>query len=141
MGFLDRFKPLADVPRFAHLSDQDMRAVCRAGREVTVPEGWSLLNESTPPDQAYLVIEGRLGVARHGATIAELGPGDIVGEIGVAQHRLRTGSVTALTPLVMLHLTSEAFRGLYTGVPAFRSAVDAVVETRLAEQTAADESH
>jgi CRP/FNR family cyclic AMP-dependent transcriptional regulator len=141
MGFLDRFKPLADVPRFAHLSDQDMRTVCQAGREVTVPEGWSLLNESTPPDQAYLVVEGGLRVARHGEPIAELGPGDIVGEIGVARHRLRTGSVTALTPLVLLHLTSDAFRGLYDGIPAFRSAVDSVVEVRLAEQVASDESH
>jgi CRP-like cAMP-binding protein len=136
MGFLDRRKPLRDLPRFGHLSDADMRKVCDAGREVNVPERWSLLTESTPPDQAYLVIEGRLQVVHHGRKIAELGPGDIVGEIGLAGHRLRTGGVTALTPLVMLHLTGQAFHDLYDGVPAFKEAVDTTMEERLAELSA-----
>ena len=136
MGFLDRHKPLGNLPRFGDLSDADMRKVCEAGREVNVPEGWSLLTESTPPDQAYLVIKGRLQVVHHGKKIAELEPGDIVGEIGLAQHRLRTGSVTALTPLVMLHLTGQAFKGLYDGVPAFKAAVDTTMEERLAELSA-----
>ena len=75
-----------------------MKRVCEAGREVHVPEGWSLLNESTPPDQAYLVVEGTLEVKHHGKKIAELGRGDIVGEIGITAHRLRTGTVTAAHP-------------------------------------------
>jgi CRP/FNR family transcriptional regulator, cyclic AMP receptor protein len=131
MGFLSRSKPLQHLPRFGDLSEAEMRRVCEAGREVNVPEGWSLLNESTPPDQAYLVIEGRVSVKQHGKEVAELGRGDIVGEMGVARHRLRNGTVTALTPLVMLHLTGEAFKGLYDGMPAFKTAVDETVATRL----------
>jgi CRP/FNR family cyclic AMP-dependent transcriptional regulator len=138
MGFLDRFKPLGDLPRFGNLSDEEMRKVCDAGREVNVPEGWSLLTESTPPDQAYLVIKGTLQVVHHGKKIAELGPGDIVGEIGLTKHRLRTGSVTALTPLVMLHLTGAAFTGLYQKVPAFKAAVDSTMEERLAQLSTSD---
>lgn len=131
MAFLHRSKPLADLPRFGDLSEREMREVVEAGREVHVPEGWSLLKEATPPDQAYLVIDGRLSVMRHGEQVAELGRGDIVGEIGIAAHRLRTGTVTALTPLEMLHLTRPAFQDLYDRIPAFRSAVDSTVETRL----------
>ncbi len=79
------------------------------------------------------MIDGQLEVGRHGTRIAELGRGDIVGEIGVAVHRLRTGTVTATTPLEMLHLTHAAFEELYDGMPAFRKAVDTTVEQRLAE--------
>lgn len=133
MGFLDRSKPLQDLPRFGDLSEADMQRIVKAGREVKVPAGWSLIGESTPPDQVYLVIDGQLEVVRHGTRIAELGRGDIVGEIGVAAHRLRTGTVTATTPLEMLHLTHAAFEELYDGMPAFRKAVDTTVEQRLAE--------
>lgn len=79
-------------------------------REVHAPEGWSLLNESTPPDQAYLVIDGTLEVVHHGKRIAELGPGDTVGEIGLTKHGLRTGTVTAVSSLEM-HLTHKDFQG------------------------------
>lgn len=138
MSFLKRSRPLHDLPRFGDLSDAEMRKVCDAGREVHVPEGWSLLNESTPPDQAYLVIDGRLEVKHHGKRIAELTSGDIVGEIGLTEHRLRTGTVTALTSLEMLHLTQKAFQGLYDGMPAFRAAVDETVKSRLGELTVDD---
>jgi len=133
MSFLKRSRPFHDLPRFGNLSEAEMQRVCEAGREVHVPEGWSLLTESTPPDQAYLVVDGRLEVRRHGRRVAELGRGDIVGEIGVAAHRLRTGTVTALSPLEMLHLTQDSFQKLYDDLPAFRSAVDETVESRLRE--------
>lgn len=107
-----------------------MREVCDAGQEVSVPERWSLIWESTTPDKAYLVIEGTLEVVAHGKRIAELHRGDLVGEIGIRDHRLRTGTVTALTPLVMLHFTSEVFSDLYARIAPFREAVDATVEAR-----------
>jgi CRP-like cAMP-binding protein len=133
MGLLHRSKPLADLPRFADLSTDEMKRVVAAGREVRVPAGWSLLNESTPPDQAYLVIDGELEVRHQHKLVATLGRGDIVGEIGIARHRLRTGTVTATSPLEMLHLTQEAFQGLYDDIPAFRAAVDRTVEERLSQ--------
>ena len=138
MSFLKRSRPFHDLPRFGHLSEDEMKRVCEAGREVHVPEGWSLLSESTPPDQAYLVVEGTLEVKHHGKKVAELGRGDIVGEIGITAHRLRTGTVTALTPLEMLHLTQQAFQKLYDDIPAFRSAVDETVSSRLQELAVSD---
>ena len=127
MSFLKRSRPFHDLPRFGDLSEAEMKRVCESGREVHVPE------ESTPPDQAYLVVEGTLEVKHHGKKIAELGRGDIVGEIGVAAHRLRTGTVTAVTALEMLHLTQKSFQQLYDDIPAFRAAVDETVSSRLSE--------
>ena len=111
MSFLKRSKPFQDVPRFGNLSKEEMQRVVDAGRAVHVPKGWSLLNESTPPDQAYLVIDGTLEVRHHGKRVAELGRGDIVGEIAITAHRLRTGTVTALEPLEMLNLSARRLPG------------------------------
>lgn len=133
MRFLDRRKPLSDLPHFADLTESEMRAVCAAGQEVTVPQSWSMIWESTTPDKAYLVLDGRLQVSHHGTPIAEVGAGDLVGEIGVSEHRLRTGTVTALTPLTMLNFTPEAFLGLCADLPAFGAAVHSTVERRKRE--------
>jgi CRP-like cAMP-binding protein len=133
MSFLKRSKPFEDIPRFGDLSKDEMQRVVDAGRPVHVPKGWSLLNESTPPDQAYLVIDGTLEVTHRGKRVAQLERGDIVGEIALTAHRLRTGTVTALEPLEMLNIPHDAFQELYDDIPAFRDAVDKTVESRLNE--------
>lgn len=130
MGFERGPKPLAHLPGFADLTAEEMREVCASGTEVTVPDGWSLIAQSTPPDKAYLVIEGRLAVLAGGEQVAELGPGDLVGEIGLRERRLRTATVTSRTPLKLLHFTPEAFSGLCDRVPGFRAAVDRTVAAR-----------
>ncbi|MQA77414.1 MAG: cyclic nucleotide-binding domain-containing protein [Streptosporangiales bacterium] len=136
MGFLEWPRPLRKLPRFGDLSEKEMREVCDAGQEVAVPQGWSPIAQSTAPDKAYLVIEGSLAVVADGDQIAELGPGDLVGEIGIRERRLRTATVSALTPARMLHFTPAAFRALYDRIPAFRDAVDGAVAVRQADNSA-----
>src|ERR1700755_115585 len=138
MAFLKRPKPFEDVPRFGNLSKDEMQRVVEAGRSVHVPKGWSLLNESTPPDQAYIVIDGTLEVRHRGKKCAELGRGDIVGEIAITAHGLRTGTVTALEPLEMLNLPHDAFQELYDDIPSSREGVNRTVEEGVAEPAGDD---
>jgi CRP/FNR family transcriptional regulator, cyclic AMP receptor protein len=130
MGLLQRPRPLKGCRHFAELTERDMRQVCDAGQEVTVPERWSFIWEQTPGDRAYLILEGRAAVRVGGEQIAELGPGDLVGEVALRGNRLRTAAVTALTPLTLLSFTQESFDDLYDRVPMFRDAVDATVAAR-----------
>ncbi|MGH3728837.1 MAG: cyclic nucleotide-binding domain-containing protein [Micromonosporaceae bacterium] len=123
---------LNELPRFRDLTEDDKREITRAGQQVTVPDGWSLVWEKTPADKAYLIIDGRVAVHSGGRTIAELGPGDLVGELALAERRLRTATASALTSLRLLHFTGEAFADLYQRVPGFRDAVDATVAERTA---------
>lgn len=130
MGLLNWPKPLRHLPRFADLTEHEMREVCRAGQVVTVPEDWSPISQSTPPDKAYLVLEGTLSVRTDGREVAQLGPGDLVGEMGLRDRKLRTATVVALTQLTVLHFTPRAFRDLYDRIPAFKQAVDGAIEAR-----------
>src|SRR5918996_3938798 len=107
MGFLQWPRPLKNCRHFADLAERDMREVCEAGQEVTVPERWSFIWEQTPGDRAYLLLEGRAAVLVGGEQVAELGPGDLVGEVALRDRRLRTAAVTAATPLTLLSFTKE----------------------------------
>jgi CRP-like cAMP-binding protein len=60
------------------------------------------------------------GGREKGAPIAELGPGEIVGEVGVRQNQLRTATVTARSRLQLLHVGKTEFDRLTRQIPEFR---------------------
>ena len=112
----------------------DAQRVLAAGTPLTLPEGWSPIAERTPADKAYLITEGEVSVRRGGEEVATLGPGAIVGEAAIINRSLRSATVVALTPLRVLHFTSERLSELAEEVPAFGQALRQASAERLAEQ-------
>ncbi|MFB9315657.1 Crp/Fnr family transcriptional regulator [Nocardioides plantarum] len=116
---------------FDSFTSQEIARISARGRRVTLPQGWSPIWEDTPADKAYILLEGTVSVRRDGTEIAQLGPGDIVGEAAIVGHTLRTASIVALTPLVAIHFTDADVNALLTELPSFREKVTAVVESRV----------
>lgn len=123
---------LKNLNRLESLSDADLAAVVRAGRHVHLPADWALMGENTPADKAYLIVDGEVSVRRHGEEIARLGPGDVIGEIAIVHHKLRTASVVSVTPLEVVHFTRESLEQLIEEVPAFGDAIKGTTADRLA---------
>ena len=122
---------LERLKRLEALSDSELEAVVRAGRHVHLPAQWALIWERTPADKAYLIVEGE-GSVRHGKEeITRLGPGDIIGEMAIVRHRLRSASVVSLTPMEVIHFTSENLARLIEEVPAFGTAIQETTQDRL----------
>lgn len=121
------------TPILDRLDPADTKRVLAAGTPLTLPQGWSPIAERTPADKAYLIVEGEVSVRRGGAEIATLGPGHIVGESAIVNQRLRTATVVALTPLRVVHYTSQRLRDLCAEVPAFDQAVRAASAEKLGE--------
>lgn len=119
------------VSFFENFSPQEVARISAAGTRVHLPEGWSPISERTPADKAYIIIDGRVSVRRKGEEIAQLGPGDIMGEQALVAHSLRTASLVALTPLDLIHFTAEAVDRLCEEMPRFRDALSAVAESRV----------
>ena len=122
---------LRSLDRFAGLSDEEIRLITGSGTTVNVPADWSLIWEKTPADKAYVILEGEVSVRKGGQEVARLGPGDTVGEAAIVRHKLRSASVVSLTPMKVLHFTSEAVQGLLDGVPRFRDALEETTRQRL----------
>lgn len=101
------------------LSEKDATTLVKAGQSVRVPEGWSIIFETTPSDKAYILLDGTVDVRRGGEKIAEVGPGGVIGEIGLLDRQLRSASVVAATRIEALHFTAEAIAELVDSVPAF----------------------
>jgi CRP-like cAMP-binding protein len=116
---------------FDGLSTQEVDRVVAAGNAIRLPAGWSPIGETTPADKAYVITAGEVSVRRAGAEIARLGPGAVMGEAALVNKTLRTATIVALTPLEVIHFTSEAIERLADEVPAFGEALRAAAAERL----------
>lgn len=113
------------------LDPADAQRVLAAGNALTLPQGWSPIAESTPADKAYLITEGEVSVRKGGTEVATLGPGAVVGETAIVNKTLRSATVVALTPLRVVHFTSERIQQLVEDIPAFGDALRAAAAERL----------
>jgi len=102
----------------------ELAAIVDAGYVVSVPAGWSLIWDRTPAEKAYVVLDGTVEVRRDAELIATLGAGDVIGEVAILRRRLRSASVTATTPLSVLHFSRDAVERLLAEVPAVREAFE-----------------
>lgn len=119
------------VSFFDAFTPQEVARISAAGTHVTLPQNWSPIWEKTPADKAYILLNGTVSV-RHGSEeIAQLGPGDIMGESAIVNHSLRNATIVALTPLELIHFTREAVDRLCEEMPGFRAALNQVAESRL----------
>lgn len=126
-----RIQQLAKLDRFKDFSDAEIRMVLDASTYLTVPAGWAMMAENTPADKAYLILTGEVSVRRGGDEVARVGAGDLIGEMALVNHRLRSATVVTETPLEALHFTAETVADLNAKIPHFKDAVTGATEERL----------
>ena len=102
---------------FAGLDDAGREAVSKLAAEVSVPEGKELVREGDYSYDLIAIEEGTAKVHHGDETIAELGPGDVVGEMGVLERAQRNASVTATSPMLLVTLTGWDVRKLRKQAP------------------------
>lgn len=122
---------LRKVARLDGLDDKQLRAIADAGTRVHLPANWSLMAETTPADKAYVILSGEVAVRQKGRTVATVGAGNIIGEVGIMERRLRTASVVSLTELDVIHFTNADLARLADQIPAFGEAVHATADEHL----------
>jgi CRP/FNR family transcriptional regulator, cyclic AMP receptor protein len=127
-----RVAELARTNRFHDFTDEEIHLVTEAATYLTVPANWALMVEQQPADKAYLVLSGEVSVRRHGEEVARLGAGEVIGEMALVNHRLRSATVVAATPLEVLHFTDKTVADLNEKIPHFRAALMSAVEERIA---------
>jgi predicted acylesterase/phospholipase RssA/CRP-like cAMP-binding protein len=121
--------------------DADARRQLRDALEpVSVPGGSVLIREGDPADCLYLVAAGRLRVVSIDATgadtvLAEIGRGDLVGEMALITNRPRSATVYALRDTHLLRLSTAAFTQLSADHPeSVRRISTEIVERLLRSQ-------
>ena len=108
---------LKSIKIFADLDDEAREAISKLAAEVSVPEGKELVREGDFSYDLIAIEEGSAKVHHGDETVAELGPGDVVGEMGVLERAQRNASVTATSPMLLVTLTGWDVRKLRKQAP------------------------
>ncbi len=128
-----RESELRSMPLFASLSKEDLGKLARYTDQVDVPEGKPLARQGEFAYEFFAIREGSAEVTKDGQKIADLGPGDFFGEIGLLETERRTASVVATSPMSLVVMAGWDFRGLESDMPDLAHKVREVIRERMDE--------
>jgi len=121
---------LKDINVFSSLSDEDLEMLARLATETTASDGDVLLEAGGSSDKLWIIEDGQVEVERDGDVVATLGPGDIVGETGVLERKLRNANVKAKGSITALVLAQSDVRRLRKEHPDLDERLQKVLEDR-----------
>ncbi len=136
-------KVLQQTPLFADLDPEALKVVEHELTLMVLPGGAPLFRAGEPADAVYVVTSGCLGVFRHEAEsdahepvlIAEVPPGNLVGEMSLLSRGKRTRSVAALRDSEVWRLAQTSFNALTSHHPEVLPALMRSVVARNALDT------
>jgi CRP/FNR family transcriptional regulator, cyclic AMP receptor protein len=121
---------LKSIPLFEEVGDEELAQIAPFAQEVSVDEGKVLVREGDFSYEFMAIEEGTAEVTRGGEHVADLGPGDFFGEMGLLEKTLRNATVTAKSPMRLLTLTGWDLRRVERTAPEAIERVRAVLEER-----------
>ncbi|MEX0947103.1 MAG: cyclic nucleotide-binding domain-containing protein, partial [Acidimicrobiia bacterium] len=86
-------------------------------RELEVAAGSFVVKQGELSYKFYVILEGTAVVERDGSHLADLGPGDFFGEMGIVGHSRRGADVVATSPMRMVVLVGWDLRMLMDEFP------------------------
>lgn len=108
---------LSNVPMFVGCSKKELAAIAKASDQLSLAGGSTLTRQDESAREAFVILSGKATVKRNGRKVAELGPGDAVGELGLLDRGPRTATVTVDEPSEVLVIGPREFSALLTNVP------------------------
>jgi CRP-like cAMP-binding protein len=121
---------LKSLPLFDGVSDDDLEKIAPFVSEVSVSEGKHLVDEGDYAYEFMAIEDGKAEVLRGDETLAELGPGDFFGEMGLYESDRRNATVVAKTPMRLITLDRWDMRRLEKSIPSAAEKIQATVRAR-----------
>lgn len=122
---------------FPTLPDDVVARIAGQMERLEVPADEVVIRQGDPADRLYVIARGEVDVTRHDSeqgevTVAQLGPGQFFGEVGLMTESRRTASVRARTDASLLALNQGAFTEMLQESETTAAELTQVVRERLA---------
>lgn len=116
---------------FEGFSDDELARVAALAEEVIAEEGAVLIDQGRVGLECYVILEGTAGVYYADEHVATLGPGSMVGEMALIEHRPRNATVVAETDMRLIAFDTKAFKTLLEEMPKAHDRVMEVLASRM----------
>jgi len=121
---------LKAMPLFAGLNRKERRALAPRADEIELEQGRVIVREGEWAYEFFAIEDGTAEVRRGEQLLAELGPGDFFGEMGLVGDTRRNANVIASSPLKVVVMTAQAFRQTSRELPEVAAKIRAAIEER-----------
>jgi CRP/FNR family cyclic AMP-dependent transcriptional regulator len=122
---------LKSVPLFEPLTDHDRQKIAMWADEIEVSEGKQLAHEGDFAYEFFVILDGTAEVTHGGEAVAQLGPDDFFGEIGLLESERRTATVTATSQLRAIVIFGPQFRHVEREMPELAQQIRAAIRDRI----------
>jgi len=122
---------LRDVPLFAECSKDELRKLAGIADELDIREGTVLTREGKTGREFFVLVDGTVRVTKNNRKLADLGPGDWLGEIALLSKAPRTATATTTSPVVALVILDRDFRQVVAEIPSIAMKMLSCVAGRL----------
>jgi NTE family protein len=142
-GFMAHRSRLRGIEVFDHLAPSKIEEFEQKLQLLNVSRGEVLIRAGDDATDLYIVVSGRFHVfpSGHSEHVAEIGPGQPIGEVAFFSGGRRTATVVAVRDSVVLVLTMKDFEEVAEHSPGVWRAVAATLARRLAERNAPRGDH
>jgi CRP-like cAMP-binding protein len=124
---------LRAVRLFSSLSKKELEQLAQWTDQISVDTGHELAREGEFAHEFFVIEKGAADVLRSGERIAELGPGDFFGEIGLIETERRTASVVATEPMELIVMFQREFKQMEKAMPVVADRIRSAIRARLDE--------
>ncbi len=121
---------LKRLPLFEGVTDEELSHISPFVDETSVTAGYRLVNEGDYSYQFMAIEEGTAEVLRGGEHLADLGPGDFFGEMGLLEKDRRNASVVATSDLRAITMTGWDLRRLEKAAPEVAARIQRTLDER-----------
>lgn len=133
----EKIRLLGGLELFQGIPAASLAAVAERAAEAEFESGRYIVQQGQLGSGLFVVVEGTVRVVRGSELLAELGPGELIGEIGVLDQQPRMASCIAEGPVRCLGIASWDFLDLLESDPNLVRNVLRVLAERLRSATAA----
>ncbi len=99
--------------------------------QLSYSAGQVIFSEDDTGDVMYVVIDGEVDVTYHGQVIETIGPGGLLGELAIIDHKTRSATATAKTDCKLVAIDQQRFLFMIEETPFFGLEVMKVMADRL----------
>lgn len=128
---LEKVFRLKGVPIFSDLDGESLAEVASIAEELERGPGDEIIREGDVDDSLYVLVAGRVSVTKGDRVLAELGEGEVVGELALLDPAPRGASVRGISDVVLLRIDAGHFFEIMEEKHAIARAVMQVLARRL----------
>jgi CRP-like cAMP-binding protein len=121
---------LRRLPLFGELDHHDLSTIARHVGETEAAAGEILFEQGSIPYELFVIEEGTAEITKDGERLGTIGPGDVVGEMGLLRLQRRTATVRVTSPMRAVTVSAEDLQVIEEEMPEIAGSLRSIMASR-----------